>query len=134
MGGVWSDRTRCVRKRVGSVGHFDRSPNSDRSDLSSAYVNISSNEHDLLGLCAGSWRCRVLKCAKRSDRSDKTFRSTDGVFRPVCCNWSGSTFRTNPLKNHIPCYFIVPLVRHTIKQHAAAACRSSVRNCKRACV
>ena len=31
LGGVWSDRTNSVRKCVGSVGNFDRSPNTDRS-------------------------------------------------------------------------------------------------------
>jgi hypothetical protein len=39
VGGVWSDRTHSVRKCVGSVGNFDRSPNTDRSISISIDVN-----------------------------------------------------------------------------------------------
>jgi hypothetical protein len=40
VGGVWSDRTHSVRKCVSSVGHFDRSPNTDRS----IYISIDVNK------------------------------------------------------------------------------------------
>jgi hypothetical protein len=89
VGGVWSDGPHSVRKCVGSVGRFDRSPNTDRSIFISIDVNKRSRrchtdlEKGLQQLQTPSSRAAdVRKSAERSDRSDTTFR-TLGQFHTV---------------------------------------------------
>jgi hypothetical protein len=87
VGGVWSDQTYSVRKCVGWVGNFDRSPNTDRSILISIDVNKRSKrchtdlEKGMQQLeTPSSLAADVRKCSERSDRSDTTFRT-----HPYCC-------------------------------------------------
>ena len=102
----WSERGRSLfwsHALRSEMSWFDWSfysaPNTDRSDISSADVNIRSTRRWMpLGLCRIVTFC-IRKCAERSDRSDTTFR-THGVFWQVCCDWSDSIFPNAPCVCH----------------------------------
>jgi hypothetical protein len=88
VGGVWSDRIASVRKCVGSVGHFDRPPNTDRFSFVTIDATKRSRrshtdlEKGLQPFRTPSSLAADVRGNARNDQIDPTFR-TLGLFHTV---------------------------------------------------
>jgi hypothetical protein len=103
VGEVWSDRTRSVRKCVGSVGKFDRSPNTDHPICISIDANKRSRrcqtDHEK-GLCSSlklhhHWQ-QTFGNAQYDQIDPTRLSERSACSTPFCTDRSDSIFRTHP--------------------------------------